>query len=471
MVASGASNMGEDAVQLEEMIAERVTGFAYDRIDADLLHLLKRNVLDSYAGICGSFKDKTMLANFDRLAAGPASGNDLDVWGIGRKAAYLDAFFMNAILARRSDLLNTYIGMGGAHPSDNVALVLTLAAWLKMDGRAVLTSIHTAFYLSAAFATYYDPEAAGYDHDAAATLYTALIIGHAMGMSRDQLVSVQRIAGSFGLDVNQTAVGQMTDWKHCTYASCALRGLEAVKLARSGFEAASEIYEGAAGINRFFPHAEAMFDPPPALERIIFKRWPALVFCQTPIDVTIDTAAQVPDKNAIRSISVKTYAVAARNGATAAAWHPTTRAGRTHSIPYCVATALLKPSVAYEDFDEPRASDPGLTSLMAKIAVAEDSGLSKDYPTKSGCVIEVALADGSTVRGSRDYPKGDPGDPLSDREIEDKFRQYFFFGEGPAEAGDIIDRLWALDRQPDLDWLTGPLKRRMDELPAPQAAS
>jgi 2-methylcitrate dehydratase len=465
----------ESDMSLEEQIAERVAGFAYDRINADLLYLLKRNILDSYAGICGSLKDKAMLANFDRLAAGPASGKDLDVWGIGRKAAYLDAFFMNAILARRSDLLNTYIppnGMGGAHPSDNVALVLTLADWLGMDGRAVLTSTYTAFYLSAAFTTYFnDLEAAGYDHDAAATLYTALIIGHALGMPREQLVSVQRIAGSFGLDINQTAVGPMTDWKHCTYASCVLRGLEAVKLARAGFEAASEIYEGAAGINRFLPHAEAMFDPPPALERIIFKRWPALVFCQTPIDVAIDVATKIPDKNAIRSISVKTYAVAARNGATAAAWHPTTRAGRTHSIPYCVATALLKPSVAYEDFDEPHASDQALTSLMAKIAVAEDPGLSQAYPAKSGCVIEVTLEDGSTVRGSRDYPKGDPNDPLSDGEIEDKLRQYFFFASGPSEVGMIIDRLWTLDQQTDLDWLTRPLKRRMAGLPAAQAAN
>ena len=61
-------------------------------------------------------------------------------------------------------------------------------------------------------------------------LYTALIVGQAMGLSRDELVTVQRIAGSFGLDVDQTAVGQVTDWKHCTYASCAIRGLELVKL-------------------------------------------------------------------------------------------------------------------------------------------------------------------------------------------------------------------------------------------------
>jgi 2-methylcitrate dehydratase len=463
----------EGAMQLEERIAERVAGFSYESIDADARHVLMRNVLDSYAGICASLKDRAMLANFDRLAAGPASGQDLDVWGIGRKAAYLDAFFMNAILARRADLLNTFIspnGMGGVHPSDNVALVLTLADWLRMDGRAVLASVHAAFQLSAAFATYYDPETAGYDHDAAATFFTALIIGHAMGMSRDQLVSVQRIAGGFGLDLNQAAVGQVTDWKHCTYASCVLRGLQAVKLAWAGFAAAPEIYEGSAGVNRFFPHAEAMFDPPVALERIIFKRWPALVFCQTPIDVAIDLARKIPDAAAIRSVSVKTYAIAIREGAGAAAWHPTTRAGRTHSIPCCVATALLKPSVTYEDFDEPRASDAALTALMARIAVAEDPGLSKAYQEKSPCVIDISLANGATVTGWRDYPKGDPADPLSDREVEDKLRQYFFFAESVSEAEAIIERLWALDRQTDIDWLIRPLKRRMSGLPALQAA-
>jgi 2-methylcitrate dehydratase len=452
-------------MQLEEAIAERVGGFAFDRIEPDLRHVLLRNLLDSYAGICGSLKDRTILANFDRLAAGPASGNDLDVWGIGRKASYIDAFFMNTILARRSDLLNTYLppnGMGGAHPSDNVALVLTLADWLGMDGRAVLNSVHTAFYLSAAFATYYDPESAGYDHDAAASLYTALIIGQAMGLSRDELVTVQRIAGSFGLDVNQTAVSQVTDWKHCTYASCAIRGLESVKLARAGFNAPAGIYEGAAGINRFFPHAETMFDPPPALERIVFKRWSALVFCQTPIDVAIDLAAQIPDASAIRSVLVKTYEVAVRNGATAASWKPTARAGRTHSIAYCVATAMLKPSVEYEDFDEPRASDRDLTSLMAKIAVAEDQALSKAYPKKCGCSIAVTLADGTTLQAARDYPKGDPADPLTDAEIEAKFRQYFFFAESASEADAIINRLWTLDRQTSLDWLIAPLKQRVE---------
>ncbi|MFH1081263.1 MAG: MmgE/PrpD family protein, partial [Pseudomonadota bacterium] len=311
-------------MQLEEVIAKRVTSFSYESIDAGLLHVLKRNIMDSYAAICGSLMDKVMLTNFDRLVSGLASGSDLDVWGIQKRGSFIDAIFMNAVLARRSDLLSTYLSgnaMGGSHPSDNVALALTLADWKKMDGRGLLSAIYTAFYLSAAFAAHYNPEPAKYDHDAAATFYTALIIGKVLGFSEEQLVRVQRIAGMFGLDINQAAVGQMTDWKHCTYASCALRGFQSVKLALAGFQAPPEIYEGAAGVDQFFPHSDAVFDPPPDQTRIIFKRWPALVFCQTPIDVAMDLSPKIKDKSTIQSVLVKTYEVAFRNGAIPAAYH------------------------------------------------------------------------------------------------------------------------------------------------------
>jgi 2-methylcitrate dehydratase len=303
---------------LEQTLSQRVAGITYEDLDDDLLHILKRNILDSYAGICASLKDKAMLRKFERLASGPASGSDIDVWGVQKRASVDDALFMNAILGRRSDLLNTYIspnGMGGGHPSDNVALVLTLADWLAMDGRDFLTSIYVAFYLSAAFSTYYDPETAKYDHDAAASFYTALTIGHAMRLSEDELTEAQRIAGMLGLDINQAAKGLLTEWKHCTYASSAMRGLQAVRMARAGFLGPSEIYEGEAGVNQFFPHVATLFDPPPDLKNIIFKRWPALVFCQTPIDVASDLSRRIPDPQTIASVDVKTYEVAFRNGA------------------------------------------------------------------------------------------------------------------------------------------------------------
>ena len=450
-------------MQLEEIIAQRVTALYREGPDDATLHVMKRNVIDSFASICGSMNDREMLANFDRLVSGAASGSDLDVWGIGRRGSFADVFFANSILARRGDLLSTYLspnGMGGVHPSDNMTVALILADWRKFSGRQLLQTLYTMFYLSAAYATYYDPEPARYDHDAAATFITALAIGCVLGCSEQQLVEVQRIAGMFGLDINQAAEGEMTDWKHCTYASCAYRGLQAVKLAMAGFQAPPEIYEGKAGVNRFFPHAEAFFDPPPDLGRIIFKRWPALVFCQTPIDVALDLSARIADKRAIEAVTVRTYEIAYRNGALESATHPVSRAGRTHSIRYCVATALLKP-VRYDDFDAPRGRDSELVELMQRIAVVNDPRLTSEYPAKSRCIIEVTLKDGTKIEAERGYPKGDPNDPLSDEELEEKLRAYFFFAADDSETDAVVDKIWKLDLQADVDWLLRPLKRRL----------
>lgn len=450
-------------MQLEKIIAKRVAALYRESLDSEMRHIMKRNIMDSFASICGSLNDREMLLNFDRLVSGVASGADLDIWGIQKRGSFMDTFFVNSIMSRRSDLLSTYLSpnnMGGVHPSDNVALALVLADWQKMNGVQLLEIVHTMFYLSAAFGTYYNPEPANYDHDAAATFITALAIGCVLGCTEKQLVSVQRIVGMFGLDINQAGVGQITDWKHCTYASCALRGLQATKLAMSGFQAPPEIYEGDAGVNRFFPHVESFFEPPPNLGRIIFKRWPALVFCQTPIDVSLDLSAKIPDKKTIESVTVRTYEVAYRNGALPSAQNPSSRAGRTHSIPYCVATAMLKP-VSYEDFDEPRASDPDLVELIKRIHVLNDAELTKAYPAKSRCVIEITLNDGKNIRGDRDYPKGDPSDPLSEREIEEKLKTYFFFATNDTEKNTIIEKLWKLEEQSNLDWLISPLKRRL----------
>ncbi|MCK5786504.1 MAG: MmgE/PrpD family protein, partial [Candidatus Sabulitectum sp.] len=143
---------------MEKAISRVTARISFSDLDEKLLHILKRNILDSYAGICASLRDESMLQKFERLASGPAPGSDAAVWGIEKQAGISDALFMNSIMGRRSDLLNTFLapnGQGGVHPSDNVAMALTLADWTGMDGDSFLSTIYTAFYLSLALGAYY----------------------------------------------------------------------------------------------------------------------------------------------------------------------------------------------------------------------------------------------------------------------------------------------------------------------------
>ena len=450
------------AMLLEDRLSQAALDLFNAEVDANTAHILKRNIIDSYAGICGSLYDVEMLRKFGRMIDIAPVSEGVGVWGTGKKGTHADVIFLNTILGRRSDLLNTYFSpnsMGVAHPSDNISLILTLADWLGKSGRDVLGLTHLAYMMAAFFSDYYFPESIDYDHDATALFYTTLIIGCALGLKADELTNAQRIAGGMGLDTNQSARDRVTDWKHCTYASCALRGLFAAKMAKAGIEGPYEIYQGTAGVNRFFPHSDKMFDPKPDVGSVVFKRWPALVFCQTPIDVALDLAPKFGDPASIQKIDVSTYEMCVNIAAGETAWHPDCRAGRTHSLPYCVAGVLAKGSIAYQDFDAPFADDPTLKDLMAKVSVAEDASMTAAFPAKSACSITVTRTDGTTETASRDYPHGAPADPLSDAEIEDKLRTYFFFAEGD-EASKVIDRLLHLDQQPNLNDVVAPLKRR-----------
>lgn len=447
--------------ELEKKLARHTRKFVDRPMTPDELQVIKRSVADSYAGICASLVDTTILRKFSKVVTGPGAGSGTPVWGVGRESSIDDAVFLNAILARRSDLLNTYVSptaMGIVHPSDNVALALVLADWLRWTGKQFLASVNVLFNLSARFADSYDPEASGFDHDAAATFWVALAVGQALGLSEAQLVEAQRIAGEFGLTANQAAVGDITDWKHCTYASSALRGLQAARLARAGFTGPASIYQGKFGVNRFYRSAEMAFDVEPDLNRIIFKRWPALFYCQTPIDVARDLSSNISEASDIRQVKVETYDRALRNGATSSADNPASRAGRTHSIAYCVATALLKP-VEYADFDADRARDPQLQRLLGAISVMEDSTMTKKFPSCTPCRISITLENGEVIRQERDYSHGDPRDPLSRDEISDKVRRNLTGLASTFSKNKIISCLWGAEKLDGLAALRAPLEQ------------
>jgi len=450
---------------LEKKLAKYTAGITFEKLDENIIHILKRNLLDSYAGIFGSLRDSEMIKKYDRMTSMIPDDNGISVWGIGKKSHAAEAVFMNTILGRRSDLLNTYMSpdnMGASHPSDNISLILSVADLLNKTGKDLLAYTYAAYQISSAFSDYYCPESKGYDHDAQALFYTPLVIGLMMGLSVDELTEVQRIAGMMGLDVNQSAMGEVTDWKHCTYASCAMRGMQSVIMALAGFEGAKNIYGGESGIDRFFPHVESFMDPPPDIGNVVFKRWPALVFCQTPIDVAIDISGKIEDIGEIEQVQVYSYKMAIEVAAIESAYKPVSRAGRTHSLPYCVAAAFVKKTIEYGYFDDDFvAGEKGIAELIPKITVKEDEEMTRIYPDGAPCKIIVTLTGGMTVDASRRYPHGDPHDPLSDEEIEGKAREYLGSFMDEQEAKAIIERIWILEKETSIGWLVDPLKKRI----------
>jgi 2-methylcitrate dehydratase PrpD len=60
----------------------------------------------------------------------------------------------------------------------------------------------------------------------------------------------------------------------------------------------------------------------------------------------------------------------------------------------------------------------------------------------------------------RDYPLGHPRHAMSDREVEEKFSRLMAGQLGPAQAQNIIDVMWNLDKVKDVSVVMPLLKVR-----------
>ena len=82
--------------------------------------------------------------------------------------------------------------------------------------------------------------------------------------------------------------------------------------------------------------------------------------------------------------------------------------------------------------------------------------LAPDMPPWSASVT-VRTVDGRTASATVEQARGSPGAPMTDADLEEKFRNNADLGGSADKAGARIAAVWAMEAAPDL----GPLMRSM----------
>lgn len=86
------------------------------------------------------------------------------------------------------------------------------------------------------------------------------------------------------------------------------------------------------------------------------------------------------------------------------------------SLWFLAALALAEGQVTLDRFTDETVNDPRLIALQEKVKATMNRKL------KFGAKVEVVMKDGTRYQGFRPTPKGDPANPLSFDELEQKFR-------------------------------------------------
>jgi 2-methylcitrate dehydratase PrpD len=140
---------------------------------------------------------------------------------------------------------------------------------------------------------------------------------------------------------------------------------------------------------------------------------------------------------------------------------PTNELQAKFSMEFCMAILLLEREAGLGQFTDAVVNRPDVQALLQRVdfgvnAEAEAAGFDK-----MTTIIEVELDDGAVVKGSADFGRGSPANPMSDDELTDKFRQCAAWGGlDAAQAQTVSDLVWRIETLADVGELTQHLRRK-----------
>jgi 2-methylcitrate dehydratase PrpD len=278
------------------------------------------------------------------------------------------------------------------------------------------------------------------------------------GLTADQTTNALGIAGSMaGGLLEFLADGAKTKPLHPGWAAQA--ALAAVRLAAHGATGPGSVFEGRRGFFATYLHGETpdlegqiadlgrRFETP----RIAFKPYPACHYTHAPIDALAELVAReqltTEDVESITALSDAT-GVALVLHPPADKLRPRTPYDSKFSLPYCLATLLVRGTVDVASFRADAIGDPEVLELAARVDYEERAYAAAPDAFPGG--VRVRTRDGRVLEAELRNQRGGAENPMSKAEVIGKFRA----NAAQALAADAVARLESaildLESQPSL---------------------
>jgi 2-methylcitrate dehydratase len=438
---------------LAERFARYATKLRFDDLPANVVHEAKRRVIDSFATAVGAM-DAEAYAIAKRCALRVQSDRSATLFGGGTSSVEW-ATFVNGLLIRYLDYNDTYLSLEPAHPSDNLAPVLAVGESLGVGGKELITAAVLAYEIQCRLCDAASLRKQGVDHVTYGAISSAIAACKLMELNIKQTVHAIGIAGVCNVALRQTRSGELSMWKGCAFANAARNGVFAALLAAEGMTGPAPIFEGDLGFMKLVtrePFTVATMGGEDGsgqsfmIPQTYIKYWPAEYHSQSAIDAALQLRPEVGDVRRIKSIDIHTFEAAySIIGKYPEQWRPQTRETADHSLPYCTVIALIDGEVTDRQFEHDRFTDPAALELVAKTKVLLDDSLTARYPRGIPNRIVVTLDDGQQVTREVEFPRGHAGNPMTDAEVEAKFRSLAEPRYGRERVEKILKAGWELD--------------------------
>jgi 2-methylcitrate dehydratase PrpD len=396
--------------------------------DPQALPIAQRLLMD-VAGICiaARHEDYVIAALAALEQPGPCTAIGFSQ-GLGVEAAA----FVNGIAAHGEDFDDTYEG-GPVHAGVVIVpAMLAVAQRHALSGsdllRGIAIGVEVMCRLCAVAPT--RVHKAGFHPTAVFGVMGAVAgIGAALKLTEEEMVNALGLAGSMaGGIIEYLADGSWTKRMHPGWA--AQSGYRAVRLAQAGFKGPATVFEGTHGLFHGFANTkdgdfEAMladFGTRWVWTTIAFKPYA----CGTMAHPFIDCARALR-KQGVTAEQVQSIECETAEGIVHRLWEPLALKASPpnaysakFSIPYAIAAGLVLDDAGLGAYTEAMVQRADLLALAAKVRYVVDPA--NPYPKQFTGHVRATLHDGRVLEERQGYFKGGADNPLSDADLEQKFR-------------------------------------------------
>ena len=419
---------------MEASISRQMARFAlklqYSDLPPDVVGEVKRYLYDSVGCAFGGFntRDVQIMRRVYRHMSGLPEAS---LFVSGDQIPAVSATLVNSLAVRALDYNDIYWREDPCHPSDLIPAALAVGEMTGATMKHVIVAIVLAYEFEQRLCEFALPGIRERKwHHATLTQFVAPIVaGKLMGLSEDQLVNAIGIAGSHSYTVGAVTAGQLTMMKNTVDPMAVRDGVFAAKLAEHDYTGPEEIFEGKEGfMDTFGPD----WDVDKLVGRLgesfkilecSMKAFPTEALTHTHISATLQLVKEhdiQPEQ--VEEVVVTTIARATDILFDPHKYEPRGRETADHSLPYCIARAILDREITTRTFDDEMISDPKLKAIIHKIKGEASEKFEQLFPAKQPSRVTIRTTDGQEHSVYLEYPKGDPREPMTEEDQDSKFR-------------------------------------------------
>jgi 2-methylcitrate dehydratase PrpD len=447
---------------ISHQLADVLARTTYADFPAGVVEHAMRAVLDWLgSALAGSNEPPARIAR--RIAVGFGTSGEATVFG-GPRGSAAAAAFANGVASHILELDDIHPASTVHGAAAIIPAALAVAEREFASGAGFLTAVIVGYEAAFRIGEAVNPSHYRFWHPTGtvATFGAAAAAGLLARLTPDEMAHALGTAGTQAAGLWEfNADGAMS--KHLHPGKAAMNGVMAVDLARAGFTGASRILEGERGFMRAMSSADDDGQLNAGLGSVwkIAENAYKLHACCGHTHSAIDLAIALRSRRAwssaealaqVATVDIETYGPGYEIVKDA---NPRSPYQGKFSLAYCVAAGLLEGQVGLAQFTAERfgsdgVREPSIATMLPRIRVTVADDLTARYPAAWPARVTLTLADGSRLCDASDYPRGNSGNPISTRALEEKLVALVAPHFGSACANAALAAIAALPASPDV---------------------